>query len=112
MSEDELMAAWAAGELQSPILEDEISAAQALLSGPVAGVVAASDHFYLGSGGFPEDRKAAKRILEIAAEKGAPEAQHARAQGYFAGRFPAFGNKRKDELLEQIPFNLDQNDPG
>lgn len=112
MSDADVETAWLAGELKSPILEKEIAAVQRLLNGPIADILAASDHLYRGSGGFPADKDAAKRILEIAARKGAPEARYALARGILDRRFPALRPTRKVRILRAQQLLIEAGEAG
>lgn len=112
MSDAQVEAAWKAGELKSPILEKEIAAVQRLVNGPIADILAASDHLYRGSGGFPADKNAAKRILEIAARKGAPEARYALARGILDHRFPALRPTRQVRILEAQRLLIEAGEAG
>lgn len=101
---EEFQTAWDAGELKSPIYEEEIAAVQKLMSGPVAGIIAASEHLYQGTNGYPRSKEAAQKILEIAVDKGAPEAQYALARGIIERRFQTLNMDRDTQWSEALKY--------
>lgn len=100
MTDAEIEAAWEAGELKSPIFEEEITAVQSLMDGPVADIIAASEHLYRGTNGYPRSKKVAQRILEVVSRKGVPEAQYALALGILDRRFSQLKKSRAVQFLE------------
>jgi len=88
------------GELTSKIFEEELRATRTLMNGPVSSIIAASEHLYRGTGGFPRDKEVSKKVLYDAAHKGAEEAQHAFAEAILERRFYIQGLDRRFQLSQ------------
>lgn len=106
VSEDTLDAALAKGELKSAMFEAEIAAVWKLVDGPATDIVAVSEHLYRGTGGYHQSTSAAKRILDLAAEKGAPEAQYALAKAVLERRFYMLPMMLRSDQLYRVESYL------
>jgi TPR repeat protein len=98
--DEKLDAAVAEGKFTSPLFEAEVAAVRKLLSGPISGIIDASDHLYRGTGGYPQSKQASRTLLDIAAKRGAPEADFAIAIALFDHRYYYRPATRQDQLLE------------
>jgi len=93
-------AALAEGKLASPLFEAEVATVRKLLSGPISGIIDASEYLYHGTNGYPQSTYSAKQLLLIAAQNGAPEAQYALAKAALDRRFFTMTMTRRIQLLD------------
>jgi len=100
----EIELAWEAGELKSPVFEEEMAAVRSLMDGPAVEIIAASTHLYRGTNGYPRNKKAAQRILETVSRKGVPEAQYAFAMGMIERRFQTLKMGRSIQWEEAMRY--------
>ncbi len=94
--------AFVKGEFASPLFEAEVATVRKLLSGPISGIIDASDHLYRGSDGYPQSNQASRSLLELAAKRGAPEADFAIAMAILNHRFNYRPATRQEQLLEAV----------
>lgn len=99
LSDDAIIEAVARGELKSDLLEAEIAAVEKLMAGPAADIVAVSEHLYHGTNGFHQSTPAAKKLLYLASQKGAPEAQYALARAILDRRYYFLPMPRSIQLI-------------